>query len=208
MTEHAKERVPRPEEVLDDQAELTPELRSAALRCRAGSSTQAPCPRQATTFLDADSGYPYPLCDEHARVQELVGKSRYWDTAVVVSEDWLRLARAWEHHGLEQMAAWAHEKAKAEFLKAEVRVDLATDIADAPRKGDERPNLTREQDEELRRLMMRSDALTNAYTTIEGMPEGRIREDVRRRMLGVLVGEHELAEEEASRYKEELGFKK
>lgn len=147
------------------------------------------------------------MCDEHARVQELVGKSRYWDTAVVVGEDWLRLARAWEHHDLEQMAAWAHEKAKAEFLKAEVRVDLATDIADAPRKGDERPNLTREQDEELRRLIMRSDALTNAYTTIEDIPEGQIREDVRRRILGVLVDEHERAEEEANRYKAELGFK-
>ena len=67
--------------------------------------------------------------------------------------------------------------------------------------------VAREQDEELRRLMRRSDGLVDAYTTIEDVPEGQIEEDVKRRILGVLANEQDLAQEEFDRYKEGLGLK-
>jgi hypothetical protein len=46
----------------------------------------------------------------------------------------------------------------------------------------------------------------NAYTAIEDLPEGQIREEARRRTLAVLLEERGRAEAEAQRYKEELGL--
>jgi hypothetical protein len=127
--------------------------------------------------------------------------------AVAVATDWLKVAKAWRIEELESGVAQMLEGLREKLLWVESRADLLREIADAPRNGDERPNLTREQDEELRRLIRRSDELNNAFTTIEDTPEGQIDERRRERILSVLVDERDYASEEVGRYKEELGLK-
>lgn len=69
MTEKTnEERIPRPEEILENQEDLTPEQKLQPLRCRAGSKTDNPCPRDATTWMHPEDR-DYPLCDEHARAE-------------------------------------------------------------------------------------------------------------------------------------------
>jgi hypothetical protein len=203
--------VARPEEVLEDAGERTPNIVPAALRCRAQSRSPKlpPCPRDATTWMFPGER-DYPLCDEHARVHELSGESAYRETAYYVTLDWLRLARVWGHEDLEQLATDAHEDAKQEFLKVEAKAGLAREIADAPRKKcreDRIAELTPEQDAELRQLMRRSDEFNNAYTALEDHATGKVDETSLRRTLAVLVEESERAAEEAHRYSEELGLR-
>jgi hypothetical protein len=206
-THEERERVARPEEVLEELEERSEGTRPQPLRCRSGISSKEmpPCPRDATTWMFPEDR-DYPLCEEHARLYELGNEVHYRDTACHVTLDWLRLARAWGHEDLERMAENAHEEAKLEFLKAQAKADLAEEIADAPRKGDERPNLTREQDEKLRELMRRGDSLNDAYTTVEDAPPELLRDEARERILAVLASERDKGWKEAHRYKEELGL--
>lgn len=146
------------------------------------------------------------MCDEHARALELADESRHWDVAVCVTGDWLSLALAWGHEDLERLARNAHEEAKQEFTKADARTDLAIEIANGPRKGGENPTLSREQDEEVRRLIKRADAFTDAYTHIEDLPDDQIGEKRKVNILATLSEESERASQEAGRYKEELGL--
>lgn len=204
-------RIPRPEEIVAHYEEAPEEQRVQPLRCRAGSKTDNPCPREATTWM-----YPedrdYPMCEEHARANELAFEAMDRDITESITADWLRIARAWGFEDLEQLAINAHESAKEESLKAEARASLAREIADAPRNADERPNLTREQDQKLRELVRRGDSLNDAYTTLEDAPlkqfgdEETSAEKARRRILAVLAGERDKGWEEAYRYKEELGL--
>lgn len=204
MTE--QERVPRPEEIIGDTEGLTPEQIPQPLPCSTGIATSNRCPRPATTWMHPGT-QDRPLCSEHARVEELARESNDWGLAEVITGDWLRIARAWRLEALERLALQASEKAKEESLKAEAGLAMAVEIADAPRKGKERPSLTREQDETLRSLIRRGDALNDAYTTIEDVPEGQVEEKRRRRILGVLVEERERANAEHKRFKEEIGLK-
>jgi hypothetical protein len=205
MTEQEGQ-VPRPEEVIGDTEDLKPEQIPQPLPCSAGSSTDNPCPRPATTWMHHEAG-DCPMCDEHARVEWLAHETNDWGLPELITGDWLRIARAWKSEELERLALQAHEKAEEESLKAEAGLATAMEVADAPRKGEERPNLTREQDETLRSLIRRGDALNDAYTTIEDIPEGQVEEERRRRILGVLVEERERANAEHKRYKEEIGLK-
>lgn len=200
-------RVARPEEIVETYEEITPDQRARPLRCRGGAKTDSPCPRDAATWLHPED-YDYPLCDEHARANELWMESSEWGIAEEVTGDWLRIARAWRLEGLEQLAVIAHESAKEGFLKADARTELATEIADAPRKGrkDKIAELTPEQDERLRRLINRSDGLVNARTALEDFATGKVPEKNLRRTLAVLVEESERVNEEAHRYSEELGI--
>jgi len=202
------ERVPRPDEVIGYDPEQPDEQKIRPLRCRAGSKADNPCPRDATTWMFPEDR-DYPLCDEHARANELSLESSEWGVMEEITDGWLRVARAWGFEELEQLALNAHESAKEGFLKAEARAELAAEIADAPRKGcaERIANLTPEQDEELRQRITRSDGLNNAYTDLEDHAAGKVRENRLRRTLGVLVEEKERAAEEVGRYKEELGLR-
>ena len=91
-------------------------------------------------------------------------------------------------------------------MKADARMELIMEIADAPRKEGQQPNLTYEQEEEVRRLIKRSNAFNNAYTDIQDLPEGQIDEKRQRNTLAVLAEESDRATEEAHRRKEELGL--
>lgn len=202
-------RIPRPEEILEDASERPPEQLPSPLRCRFGSRTgDGGCPRDASTWL-----YPehrdIPVCAEHARCAELADESIHWETAYYVTLDWIKMAQAWGHEDLERMATNAHEDTKEELLKAEARADLAREIANVPRKGRKEriAELTPEQDAESHRLIARSDALVTAYTVLEDAPEELIRDDARRRAMGVLAEEKDRATEEAHRFHEELGLR-
>ena len=202
------ERVQRPEEIITDPDERTDEQTPKALRCRAGSKMpDGGCQRDATTWM-----YPndrdYALCDEHARLHVLSDEAGDWGMIEEITLDWLRMARTWRLPELEQFARNAHESAKEEFLKAEAKVELAEEVANAPRREDARvpASLRAEKREELRRRMRRSDELNNAYTAIEDAPEGQITEDRRRSMLAVLVEEKERAHKEYEEYRRELGL--
>jgi hypothetical protein len=205
MTEQAEERIPRPEEVLEHPDGYTPEQIPQPLPCSAGSSTGNPCPRPATVWIDRS--IKWASCHEHARLFAESDELNWLGLAVAVATDWLKVAKAWRIEELESGVAQMLEGLREKLLRVESRADLLKEIADAPRNGDDRPNLTREQDEELRRLMRRSDELTNAFTTVEDVPEGQIREARRGRILSVLVEERERASEAVDRYKEELGLK-
>ncbi len=203
------ERIPRPEEVLDCQEGITPEQRLHPVRCRAGSKTDSPCPRDATTWM-----YPedrdYPLCDEHARANKLWLESSDWGVAEEVTRDWLRVARAWGFEDLERLALNAHEDAKEGYLKADARAETAQEMADAPRESrkDKIAALTPEQDAECRRLMRRADELNNAYTALQDNAAGEIPEENLRRTLATLADERDRANEESHRYKREVGLLK
>ncbi|MCA1717287.1 MAG: hypothetical protein LC781_10795 [Actinobacteria bacterium] len=202
------ERIPRPEEVLEHQEELPPEQKLRPMRCRAGSRTGNPCPREATTWMHPENR-DYPMCGEHARAYELALESMGRSVTEDVTGDWLRIARAWGFEDLERLAFNARESAKEEFLKAEARAELAREVADAPCKSrkDRIANLTPEQDAESRRLISRADALVNARTALEDHATGKMDEEALRRTLGVLVEEGERATEEAHRYHEEIGIR-
>lgn len=98
-------------------------------------------------------------------------------------------------------------RSKQELLKAEAKADLAREIADAPRKGTESPNLTPEQNEKLVQLMRRSDAFNDAYTALEDAPEGTLRPESLRGALATLAEERDKASEEVSRCREEIGLR-
>jgi hypothetical protein len=205
MTEQAEERIPRPEEVLEHPDGYTPEQIPQPLPCSAGSSTGNPCPRPATVWIDRS--IKWASCHEHARLFAESDELNWLGLAVAVATDWLKVAKAWDIEELENGVQHMLEGLREKLLRVEGRADLLEEIAEAARKGDERPNLTREQDEELRRLIRRSDELNNAFTTVEDVPEGQIREERRGRILSVLVEERERASEAVDRYKEELGLK-
>ncbi|MCA1716003.1 MAG: hypothetical protein LC781_03790 [Actinobacteria bacterium] len=209
MTEKTnEERIPRPEEVVATYEELPENQKMQPLRCRAGSSTQdGGCPRDATTWMHPEDR-DYPMCGEHARANELWLECNEWSVAEEITGDWLRVARAWKSYELERLALHAHEGAKEGFLKANAKAELASEIADAPRKGrkDKIAELTPEQDERLRRLINRSDALNNARYDLEDHATGEVSEKRLRASLAVLVEESERANEEAHRYSEELGI--
>jgi len=93
-------------------------------------------------------------------------------------------------------------------VRAEVRVELAMEIAKAPPPGGGEPRLTYEQEEKLRGLMLRADGFVDAYTAVEDAPEKEFQDENRRReVMGILAEAQEAAEEETRRYKEELGLK-
>jgi len=203
MTEN-NERIPRPEEIIEEHKELPPEGRMRPLRCRAGSAMpDGGCQREATTWMYPENK-DYPLCDEHARVEELAKEANDLALAEDVTHDWLRVAKGWGIEVLEDLAEIAHEKAKEQYVKAHARLGLAVERADAPRSGE--PFLTREQDEKLRELIRRGDSLNDAYAVAEDAPEERLRGEARRRLLGVLATERDKAWEETNRYKAELGL--
>lgn len=205
MTENRTERVARPEEIIEEQAELAPEGRMRPLRCQAGSmSADGGCQREATTWMRPEE-QDYPLCDEHARVEALANEANDLGLAEEVTRDWLRIARGWGVETLEQIADHAHESAKEDFLKAHARLDLAVEIANAPRSVGKQ-FLTREQEEKLRELIRRGDSLNDAYTTVEDAPEERLGDEARRRILAELAIERDKAWAEAHRYKAELGL--
>ncbi len=132
-----------------------------------------------------------------------------WSVAEEITGDWLRVARARKSYELERLALHAHEGAKEGFLKANAKAELASEIADAPRKGrkDKIAELTPEQDAESHRLISRADALVNARTALEDFAIGKVPEKNLRRTLAVLVEEGEKATEEAHRYHEEIGIR-
>lgn len=205
MTENATERVARPEEIVEEQKELAPEVRMRPLRCQAGSmSADGGCQREGTSWQHPEER-DYPLCDEHARVEAFSNEVNDLGLAEEVTRDWLRIARGWGIETLEQLAENAHESAKEDYLKAHARFDLAVEIADAPRSGD-KLLLTREQEEKLREVIRRGDSLNDAYTTVEDAPEERLRDEDRRRILAELAIERDKAWAEAHRYKAELGL--
>ncbi len=206
-TTTTEERVARPEEILGTN-HYRNEQSPQPLRCRVGrSAPDGGCQRDATTWM-----YPedrdFPLCDEHARLHELADEANDWSLIQEITHDWLRMSRAWSLPELEQFAMNAHESAKEGYLKAHSKVELAREIADAPRRNDARvpAQLKREEEEELRRRMRRCDELNNSFTTIEDVPEGQITEDARRRTLAFLVEERERAHEEFGQYRAELGL--
>ncbi len=119
MTEKTnEERIPRPEEIVRAYEELPEEQKLQPLRCQAGSKTDSPCPRDATTWMFPEDR-DYPLCAEHARANELSLESSEWGVTEEITRGWLRVARAWGFEDLEQLALNAHESAKEGFLKAE-----------------------------------------------------------------------------------------
>jgi signal recognition particle GTPase len=126
--------------------------------------------------------------------------------AEAVAENWLAVARAWKLGYLAELAQGVLDKVTEELMKADARMELAMEIADAPRKEGEKPNLSYEQEQEVRRLIKRSDAFNNAYTDLQDLPEGQIDEKRLRNTLAVLAEESDRAAEEASRRKEELGL--
>ncbi len=201
------ERIPRPEEIVEDADERPEGQLLKPLRCQAGSKTDdGGCPRPATTWMhphDRD----YALCDEHARLQECADEASDWSLVEEITRDWLRVAEAWRLPELLQLATNAHDTAKLEYLKAHAKVDLAEEIADSRRHDARVPaQLRPEEREELRRRIRRSDELTNAYTTLERVPNGEMDEDVRDRTLGVLVEEQERAHRDYEEYRQKLGF--
>ncbi len=202
-------RVPRPEEVLEQQEELAPEQRLRPLRCQVGSRGDDQCPRDATTRSYPGSDVVPAMCEEHARAQDLSMEAHEWGVAEEITGDWLRISRAWHFEDLEQLAVGAHESAIEGVLKAEARAELAGEIADAPRKGRKERirELTPEQDERLRRLMRRSDELNNAYTALQGRATGAIPDKNLRRTLAVLAEERDHANEETRQLQEELGLR-
>jgi hypothetical protein len=211
VPEQEPERVARPEDVLEDGKERIEEgiaIPSPA-RCTYGSAERGEqCPREGTVWVCGGGDRRYPLCDEHKLVQELGGDCFYWETAVFTVEDWLKMADAWKHQDLEQMATNVLEDAKEEYAKAQARHDLALEVADAPRKGSEDANLTYEQREELYRRIRLSDALNSAYAVLEDAPESQIHEDAKRGTLGVLAGEMSRAARDVHKYRRELGIEK
>ena len=202
-----EERVPRVGEVIGEHlaGELPADRLPKPMPCAAGAATDDPCPRPATVWIDRET--KWASCDEHARVHDLFDEANEANLAVEIATNWRDIARAWKLEDLERKTERVLQELKEESLRAGARADLAREMADAPRKGDENPTLTREQDEQLRHLIRRSDALFNAYTTIEDIPEGRIEADARRPILAVLVEESDRATKEAHRYQEELGLK-
>jgi hypothetical protein len=205
MTEK-KEHVPRPEEVIGEHLaeELPADRLPKPMPCGAGAGTDNPCPRPATVWIDRET--KWASCDEHARVHELFDEVNEANLAVEIATNWRDIARAWRLEDLERKTERVLQELKEESLRVGAKADLAREMADAPRKGDEKPNLTQEQEEELRRLIRRSTALYNAYTTIEDIPGGQNEAGARRGMLAVLVEESDRATKEAHRYKEELGL--
>lgn len=204
------DRVERPEDVLEDGQERIREgvTMPSPAQCTYGSASPGDrCPREGTVWVSGGTDRRYPLCDEHKLVQELGEECGYWDTAVFTVEDWLRMARAWRHQDLEQMAINVREDVKEEYVKAQARYGLAREVADAPRKGSESPHMSREQHEGLRRRIALADALQAAYAAIEDAPESQWAESARVRALGTLAEERDRATEEAHEYKRELGFK-
>jgi hypothetical protein len=168
-------RVPRPEELVEAQLEYTPDQRVRPIRCQVGRASDNPCPRDAVVGPCPEQTLYPARCEEHARAYEVSLEAGEWSVAEEVTGDWLRIAQAWGFEALEGIAAHAHEDARMGFLKADVRADLAHEIADAPRKSrnDKIADLTPEQDAEPRRLIRRSDALMNARTALEDMPPAR-----------------------------------
>ncbi len=208
MMENTTERVARPEEVIVDPDERTDEQTPKPLRCRAGSkSPDGGCQRDATTWLHPNDR-DYAVCDEHARLNELADEAGNWGIIEEITEDWMRMARAWRLPELEQFAINANETAKQEYLKAHAKVELAEEIANEPRRPDTRipAELKPEERAELRRRMRRCDELNNAYTTIEDALEGGTDEGARDRMLAVLVEEKERAHEEYEEYRRQHGL--
>jgi hypothetical protein len=114
---------------------------------------------------------------------------------------------AWKHEDHKRLARNAFDSAKQEAVKAEARMGLAEEITKAPPPGKEETRLTLEQEEKLRGLNQRTDSFNDAYTHIEDLPGEQIGEDRWRRVMGVLAEAGEFANEEANRYKEELGLK-
>ncbi len=200
------ERIPTPGEIIGYDTDYPDEQKLRPLRCQAGSATANPCPREATVWTDPDRG-GFPACQEHARMWDLFEEVNDWGVTEEITGDWLRVARAWQIGVLEDLAEIAHDKAKENLLKSEAEANLAEDIADAPRKADERPDLTPEQDEKIRRLMRRTDAFTHAYTVLEDLPEEEVPEEARQRTLAVLVVERDRAEEETQQFMKELGLR-
>src|SRR5215210_7566211 len=110
-------------------------------RCTAGSKSPLDqCPREATVWVSGGGDRRYPLCDEHKLVQELGEECFHWELAQTVVKDWLKMATAWKHQDLEQKAMNVHEDVKEEYVKAQARYELSREVADAPRKGLERPD--------------------------------------------------------------------
>jgi hypothetical protein len=210
VPEREPERVARPEDVIEDAKDRIADnvpMPSPA-RCTHGSKSRGDqCPREATVWVSGGGERRYPLCDEHKLVQELGQDCFYWELAQTVVEDWQKMADAWKHEDLEQMVINVAEDVKEEYVKAQARYELAREVADAPRKGAESPDITRDQREELGRRIARADALQSAYCAIEDAPEDQWRESARLRALGVLAEERDHATEEAHQYKRELGFK-
>ncbi len=201
------ERIPRPAEIVVDPDERTDEQSPKPLRCQAGSrAPEGGCQRDATTWVGPGER-SFPVCDEHARLFEVVDEANDWSLTREITADWLRMAEAWRLPELEQLAVNAHEHAKLEYLKAHAKVDLALEIADSRRQDARVPaQLGPKESEELRRRIQRCDKLTNAYTTIERVPEGEMEEDVRDRTLAVLVEEKERAHREYEEYRQKLGL--
>ncbi len=85
-------------------------------------------------------------CEEHARVHELAEDVNEAGLAVEIARNWRDVARAWKLEGLEQKAHNILEDLKQDLSRADAKMNLAVEIADAPRKGGENPTLTREQD--------------------------------------------------------------
>ncbi len=173
-------------------------------RCRAGSSTEHPCWRPAsTTIVDG-----YPCCDEHARVYEIGKEVDGWHCALDHLEDWIKGPVSTDDYGhLERLALNMRDEARREYARAHALAEAAKLVArqGPPEEGE--PSLTLEQSEELIRRIIRADSFANARALLEDLPAESIGNYDRWLIVDALANATTTASEEAARYKREIGLK-
>jgi hypothetical protein len=193
--------------MLSEEKEKTT-LEGSAPRCRMGDKTDKPCWREAveTQFLDDDG--PPTLCAEHARVVEINDEMECWYRSLLTITEWVEgpVAEA-RDADLERIASNARDEARREYGRLAVRARAAGMVADPgpPEPGE--VTLSLEQEEEIVRRMMRADALNDARRVLEDLSEDVLKLRDKWATIDALALAADDANEEVSRYKEDLGIR-
>jgi hypothetical protein len=183
---------------------LTHEEREPRL-CRVGSSTDNPCWRPATERRWTTDEEP-TLCPEHLMELEAGEDAAYWIRVLDKVDEWIRGVVADEPAGdLQRLAYNMRDEARRKYARASREHLAAKLVADAPRG--EGQSVSPEANEELSARIMHADALANARTIFEDLPEGLLETVLKGVDKWLIIDALDTAtteaSEEAERYKRE-----
>ncbi len=172
-------------------------------RCRMGSKSDNPCPREATERFRAEGPEPN-MCAPHARACELGHEEDGWHYALDKLEEWVRAASEDDPFGaLEQVMTKARDEARERYAAAHARC-RAADLAANDRDG----RTTPEQRERMAVLMVRCDSFADARTMLEDTPEVTFGLVDKWLIVDTLAKAANAAQEEHEHYKRGIGFLK
>jgi hypothetical protein len=175
----------------------------AARLCRAGSKSPNPCWRPATTNAYEDETEIWH-CAEHAEmIRRIYERDELFSTLYSMQEWIAGPVKKSEDDDLQRYAYTMRDKAEEELWPVMVAQRAARLIA-SQAQG-EKP-LSREQAERLAVLLLRSDALNNARTILEDLPEETFVATVRWEITAALKLMSEETAAEVRRYKRGIGL--